>query len=404
MNEKRSYYEKACRRVRLARYGVLLFLLLFVIFSMTFFRDEITFDNFRYLMKYIEVSPPSMGGEENVLSISGGKNASALLNEKLVLADDGTVVSYDLSGRKLLSESIRYPNPSYVSDDRYMLIYDRDGTGISICNSFSKVCDKTLSTPIESAVLSSDGGFAVITREKSYAGGFAVYDNRYKKVYSFMTRSAAITDLCYDGRQKRAACTALDAQNGDFYVEVYTFDLTNEDDIKAKASLSGELPLSMFCADKNFALMTDRGIHFYDYDANETAFCDFEYETPESIYRFNDFFAVVLKSSLAGTDTTLRLYDYAGTLLFTRRFSSELSAVHAANGYLYVLEPYELNIFSYDTETDRFGVSELETVAADGEYKAVFSLEDGEYLLLSASSAVHRSVTAPEQTDEEPSA
>ena len=97
MNEKRSYYEKACRRVRLARYGVLLFLLLFVIFSMTFFRDEITFDNFRYLMKYIEVSPPSMGGEENVLSISGGKNASALLNEKLVLADDGTIVSYDLS-------------------------------------------------------------------------------------------------------------------------------------------------------------------------------------------------------------------------------------------------------------------------------------------------------------------
>ena len=69
-----------------------------------------------------------------------------------------------------------------------------------------------------------------------------------------------------------------------------------------------------------------------------------------------------------------------------------------------MLEPYALNIFSYDTEADRFGVSELETVAADGEYKTVFSLEDGEYLLLSASSAVRRSVTVPEQTDEEPSA
>lgn len=394
MNEKRSYYEKAYRRVRLARYGVLLFFILFLIFSMTFFREEITFDNFRYLMKYLEISPPESGENEALFAFSGGSRALGLLNGKPIAVGDGTVTSYDLSGRKLMNESFRYQNPTAVQNDRYLLLYDLDGNGLSIYNSFSKVCDKTLPTAIESAYLSQDGGFAVTTHETSYAGGFCVYDKHYKKIYSFMTRTAAVTDVCYDGDAARAACAAPDAQNGDFYTELYTFDLTKDDDIKAKTALVGEMPLSLFCAGDGFGFMTDRGIHFYDYDANETAFCDFDYETPCALYRFRDSFAVVLKSALAGTETALRFYDYAGTLLYSQYYNSEISAVDAANGFLYVLQPYTLHILT----TDENGVSEIETVPTDGEYRAVFSAEESDYLLITANTVSLRSVTVREET------
>ena len=381
----------------MARYGVFLFFLLFVILSMTIFRKDITFDNFRYLMKYLEISPPSVGEEENILNIAVGKDATiGLINDKLVLAEDHSVVSYDLSGRKLLSETVRYQNPTAVQNAQSLLLYDRDGTGLSIYNSFSKVYDKNLPTAIEAVTLSDDGGFAVITREKSYSGGFTVYDNHYKKIYSFMTRTATVTDLCYDGKQKRAACATLDAKDGDFYAELYTFDLTNENEIKASASLTGEMPLSMFCVGDGFALMTDRGLHFYDYDAKETAFCDFEYETPSSLYRFDEFFAVVFKSSLAGTETALRIYDDTGSLLYTQYFKSEPADVHAANGFFYVLEPYTLNILSYDEN----GFSTRDTIPTDGEYKAVFSLDEEQYLLISSSSVIRRSI-APVETESE---
>ena len=392
MNEKRSYYEKAYRRVRLARYGVLLFFILFLIFSMTFFREEITFDNFRYLMKYLEVSPPEKDGTENLFSFSGNGTAVGMLNGKPFSVSDGTVTSYDLSGRKLMTESFHYQNPTAVANGRYLLLYDIDGTGISVYNSFSELYSKNLPTAIESAYLSDDGGFAVVTREKSYAGGFAVYNNRYKKIYSFMTRTAAVTDVCYDGSGNRAACASPDAQNGDFYTEILTFDLNQDDDIKAKATLVGEMPLSMFCAGEHFALMTDRGVHFYDYDANETAFCDFAYETPQAFYRFADSFAVVLKSSLAGTDTALRYYDFSGSLLYSEYYDSDIASVYAADGYLYVLQPHSVHILTRDEN----GVSLRETVPTDGDVRAVFPVDGEEYLLISSGHVSLRRLSADE--------
>lgn len=386
--EARSYYEKAARGLRLARYGVLLLLIGFLLFSMTFYREDITFDNFRYLMKYLEISPPALSEGEKSITFSAASDATyLLLGDKPIVQTGNAVISYDTAGRKLLNETISYQNPTVTQNNKYMLIYDLDGFGLSVYNSFSKVCEKKLPTAAEYVYLDNDGGFAVITTEKSYAGGFDCYDSNYKKIYSFMTRTANVTDVCCDTRHKRAACVTTDARDGDYYAEIFTFDLNNDDEIHATTALAGELPLSAFAAADGFVLLTDSGFHCYDYDAVETAFVDFEYETPDALYRFDDFFAVTLKNSLAGAESTVRFYTYDGALLYSDYYKSEIARIHAADGYVYILEPYTLTVLQYALSADR-PITEVETIDVDGEYKAAFALPEREYLLVSSSGAL----------------
>jgi len=404
MKSNKEYYGKAYRLLRFARYSVLVIFVLFTVFSMTFYKDEITFDNFRYLMKYIEISPPAMEGNSSSLRFSASSSANfALINDKVVIINPENISSYDMAGRKILDENINYSNPISVKNSKYVLIYDLDGYSLSVYNSFSKVFETTLKTPIEYVYLCDNGGFAVITREKTYAGGVVAYNSKFSKVFTFMTRTANVTDVCFDSHNGYIACATTDVREGDFYSEILTFDITDDKDYKSRTELYGELPLSMFCAGKGFALMTDKGIHYYDYNGADKGFSDFGYDTPCSLFRFGDFFAVTLKSALARTDTTMNIYSYGGELLFNSHYSEEISYIDAAHGKLYILEQFGLGIHDYDSAYN-FTAADNPTPTHEGEYKQVFSLPDGEYLLISQTGAakfVSQPPKAPDETAEE---
>lgn len=396
----RSYYSKAFKSVRLARYILLVAIVLFVIFSITFYKEEITFDNFRYLMKYVEISPPSQAGNGQSFGFSALSSADfAMIKEQLVVVNPKNITSYDINGRKMLNEDVTYKNPKCVSNGKYLLVYDLDGYSLSVYNHFSKVFETKLSTPIEYVYLSKSGAFAVITREKSYAGGVVAYNNRFKKVYSFMTRTATITDVCYDDERNLLACATTDVKDGDFYSEIYTFDTSSKkENYKALVTISGEMPLSMFCAGKNFAVMTDAGIRFYSYTGKEQANVSFGLDTPVSLYCFDDIFAVTQKSALASTSTEATVYDYNGTELFSDGFSSDISHIDVSEDSLYVLSANK--VYAYDRVGTQFTETNtaFTTISQEGGFRRVYALDGKKHLIVTSEGAY---VVSPEILAEE---
>lgn len=386
MQTDREYYGKAFRIIRLVRYIILIILVLFTVFSITFYSDEITFDNFRYMMKYIEFSPPSaFSGTDNIQFNASSEADFASIGNTLIVTSPKKIVSYDTNGRKILDEDVNYQNLASVSNDKYILLYDLDGYSLSVYNSFSKVFEKTLDTSIDLVYLSDDGAFAVITHEKSYAGGVVVFNSNFKQVFSFMTRSSNITDVCFDGNQNLLACATTDVRDGDFYSEIFTFDITNDENYKSRIELFGEMPLSMFCTGSGFAVMTDAGIHYYDFDGQNKAYVDFEYDTPDSIYRFDNFFAVTLKSALATADTSVKIYDYSGNLLFEKNYASDVSHIDASDSAVYILCQSELDIYGYNSEYI-FDTTN-KNFYQSGEYKKVFASENNSCFLISSDGA-----------------
>lgn len=366
---------------------------------MTFFNQEITFDNFRYLMKYVEISPPDFVDDGATIKIPVHSEANySLLSDKIAVSDKKNATTYDMNSRKLLDETHGYKNPMVTDNGKYLLIYDLDGYSLSVYNSFSKVCEKNFETPIEYVYLDEHGGFAVITREKSYAGGVVAYNSNYKKIFSFMTRSASVTDICFDSKKKFLACATTDVKNGDFYSEIFTFDTENDKEYKGHTELSGELPLYMFCKDDGFAFVTETGIYFFDDGANKESFYDFGYDTPHSVYRSADMSFVTLKGSIDGKQGRVLGFTRKGELVFDRYFENEIISVSAQYGALYVLCRDNVYIYSYDEEyifndVDTPDLSQM----PEGEYKKIFASDKNEFLLITSSGAA-KGKTEPQET------
>lgn len=379
----RDYYGSAYRYVRLLRYIVLVILVLFTVFSITVYKNDITFDNFRYLMKYVELaSPGSSAGDGNISFSANSDSQFALIDGKLAIVSKKELVSYDMTGKKLLSESLSFKNPVAVENGEYLLIYDFGGNSISVFNSFSLVCEKKLDTPIDYVYLSEDGAFAVITNEKNYSGGVMAYDSNFKHIFTFMHPASRVTDVCFSGNTGLLACATTDVSGGDFLSEILVFDTKSEaEEVKSTTTVTGELPLGMFCADDNFALMTNKGIHFFDDSCNSTAFIDFGYDTPCAIYRFDDNFAVCLKSALAATDTKLLVLDHSGNKLFEEGFSAEISHVSSNGKDIFVLSPTKLSVYT----TDGASITLAADIPHDGRYKKVFPNGSDRYILVSFS-------------------
>ena len=401
----RSYYSRAYKTVRFARYVLLVVIVLFIMFSITFYKDEITFDNFRYLMKYVEISPPVVSEDVRNIGFSAVSSTDfAMIKQQLVVANPKNITSYDMNGRKMLNEDITYKNPKCVSNSTYILIYDLDGYGLSVYNHFSKVFETKLSTPIEYVYLSDNGAFAVITREKSYSGGVVAFNSRFKKVYSFMTRTATVTDVCFDDEKNLLACATTDVKDGDFYSEIYTFDTSSKkSNYKALITLSGEMPLSMFCAGKNFAIMTDRGIKFYSYSGEEKNSISFGLNTPVSLYRFKDFFAITQKTAIASTSTEVAIYDYSGKELLCSGFNSDISHIDSNSDSLYILSGNK--VYAYNRYGSVFEKSDtaFTTVSQEGGFRKVFALDDKKHLLVTSEGAyvISPEILADEETEAE---
>ena len=379
----REYYRKAAGYIRVARIAVLVILVVFTVFSMTVHREEITLENLRYLMRYIDIqSPGTAGGDGRVGFVAGEDAYYRMLGDKLVVFDDKRVSSYDFTGHKLFSENISYINPVCTANDKYLLVYDHYGRGLSVYNSFSKVSEKKLSTDTEYIYLDKNGSFAAITKEKSYSGGFVVYDSNFNKSYSFMSRDMNITDVALLSGKHTAVCATTGAKNGDFYSKVLFFDISTEQEPR-EYELYGQMPLSLFASHNTVVLATDGGMYFFDCDGVNTAHVPFGTDTLSGIYRFDDFFAVCLKTAETGVDTVVKLYDYKGNTLFTSQHKSEVFNISYKNGKILILEHFLLNTLSYDKGI----VSVSETISVDGEFKKAFATTGG-YVLVSSSGAV----------------
>lgn len=399
MKNDREYYGRAYRTVRIVRYLVLVILVLFAVFSLGIYKNDITFDNLRYLLRYVELaSPGSTSGDGNIAFSASASDDFSMIGGKLCKVSAKEIVTWDLDGKKLLSESFSFQNPVAVENGDHILIYDFGGNNLCVYNSFSCVFEKKLATPIDYAYLSDDGAFALITNEKNYAGGVVAYDKNFKHVFTFMHPASAVTDVCFDGKSGILACATTDVQNGKFLSEILVFDTkSTAEEVKSSAFIAGELPLNMFCADENFAVMTDKGIHFFDKNCEKVAFTDFLYDTPCAIYRQDEFFAVSLKSAVASTDTKLLVLDYSGKKLFESSFSCEISHVDADKDHLFVLVPSELSVFAFDGE----GFEEKTTVAHDGRYKKVFPVIDGRYILVSSQGSIGGKLEKQYETEED---
>lgn len=352
-----QYYEKRARRVSHVRYTCLLLTVLFVVYGFVVHGEELTTDNFRYMLKFLDLGEAEVTDADTELRFdySESNRGGLYLGDLVVLNTDGlTVYSRDAgtAGDKLFSESFRMEDPRLAVTPKYIFAYDLGGSEVRVFNSHSQFARLSMDYPIYGFSAGENGYFAVITAEKNYRTAVYVYDSYARQVYKRLLSNTYMDQISLspDGQ----TFLALGHEAGDGYLKtlLQMYSIKEEKPVMS-LTYQGELPLmASYTEEGRFAVLTSTALRFYDgksdtpievhsMEGNSLSGCTFS---------SGRLLLSAEESGLAG-GSLLWVYDSKGVLLGEISFRGRASHTVLQNDVLYLLNSDSLTVCSLSGET-----------------------------------------------------
>lgn len=257
-------YLKKAAIYRYFRYGILILLVVFLLGMLNLFREEITIENFRYLIRNADFELRTEMGEAGSISYySNPLNTFAVYKDSLVQMSDRQISIYDPSGRSSYTGSLDYSAPALATSDKYLLAYDRNGGSYSLYTGFSQVHSSTTNYPITDVDLSDEGIYVIASRSKEYFGVVEVYSSSFQLMNKIQkNKYIASIDLAKDGKTLLIASYYVGDRGICTELMVLSID---SDTPKLIQTVEGTMPWEATWLDENrFVLVCDKGVKIYD--------------------------------------------------------------------------------------------------------------------------------------------
>lgn len=378
-----EYYLRLARAATAFKYGLILLLVVFVAYCVTFKSDEITLDNFKYIGKVIDVNSQITPSNGDVLYFDADDtNRFGLVRGDLAVANSNGVSVYMLSGSRLLKSNFKFDCPVVLQSEKNVFVYDLGGTELKIFSSYANVHTQSYSYPILGAAVNEKGTFAVISSERGYRSALFVYDEHFRPVYRqfFGEIYLTATDINEDGTELITA--AVKGVNGENTTVVNCFSV-NEEQPLYELTVAGEFPWKVsYGADGGFSLLTDKALRIYNADKECLCTVSFEGKTVSDC-KLSDEFAILSfsPSSLSGSKELAVYSTENGQELYRAVYPKGLKNFEVLGDKVYALSASELSVFS-PKEADEGFKKEVDEV-----YSSVLPVNEGYALVLSGGSA-----------------
>ena len=264
-----TYYAGVSAGYKVAQRLLWTVFVVFLTCSILFNYQEITYDNFYYLIKDFSGAVDTDNRRYETLSYeSDSRQRFVLYRGGLATVSPSNISVFTATGRRSLQTTSSFSSPYAVSSNRYVLIYDTSGKTFSVYNSFARVYTETLSDPVTDACLMEDGSFVIVTRSSDYRSVVRVYNKRFEKAAELRSE-AYVFDIAASKDKNVLTLLSYDAGNGVGQTTLSVRELSSLEE-ENRISFSGEFPLGCdFLEDKGFALVTDRHIRILDGDFSE---------------------------------------------------------------------------------------------------------------------------------------
>ncbi|MBE6591263.1 MAG: hypothetical protein E7646_04415 [Ruminococcaceae bacterium] len=354
--------------------------LVFILGGLAVFKDDITVENFRYLIKYIDIGSGDLAGKQGHISFdsaeSSGSTAGIYRND-LVLLNKNNFEVFDFSGGKVYNDTFSMSEPSLNVSSRYVFCYDLGGKTARLYNSFSLVWQQSYEYPIFCGDVNDMGNYAVATSEKNYHSAVYVYNSASQQIFKWLSADKYVSDVALaDNNSDKLCVAALRAENGDFITDLLFFSV-NDKESSALVSFPGEMPLKTYATEDCAMLMTDVALHFVSYDGTELASVKYSSESLGMYGFFRDGAVLVLDdNSVGGARQVLFCNKEKGK---AAEFSVDKQIVDVSKFEDCVYLLCTDAILVLDTSS-----GEIESYTVEGEYTQLFVTGEGSCVLVNS--------------------
>ena len=348
-----SYYTKLARNAVICRYAVMIAIIAFTVYSLSFHSDEITMENFEYMMKFVNQGEEAAAPKGTLITFDGSSGNQGLIykGDLAVLGNNGlTITGWD--GDIILQESFAYDHPKIAQNGEHLFCYDLGGKELQIFNSYSHLQTITFDYPIYGFSTSESARFAVISSSKGYRTSVHIYDKEFRKIYTcyFGNKYTDFVSINKDGVGFITAAHYSQNANLVTVISRYRTDSTENDPLFSQTFV-GEIPLGLSYTSDGYCLLTSEAMRFFNVNdeiVSEIKFGEKELLSGE-IFNNRVLMTYSLKGLSGGTDAVI--YDTNGKELYSADFDYSLSDTLISNEMFYALAPGKLTVCNLTDKT-----------------------------------------------------
>ncbi len=359
-----AYYTRLANRAKIGMFAVIIALIAFCLLSYSFYPEELTLENFRYLLKFISFEQNEDVEVGSVISFdTDPTNKYAIVRGDIAVLSKSQLAVYDTAGQILQRIPLKNDNPMLLTAGKNMIIYDLGGKTLDVYNSFSPVYTENFGYPVLGVSTADNGNYAVLSGAKNYRSAVYVYDANYRLIFSHYFPTEYSTALELDKSGKKVLVLSHISENGDYLGSAALFNTSAEEPV-ANFKYVGELPLSChFTSDGGYMVLTDAYMRMYSADNSLIKEVPLPYGllncTYGESYAFMTFDAMGLSEN-----KTVAVYDGNGNKVFEESVTASPDDVLLNGGRLYMLSQGNLKVYDLVNDKKLFDI-QTESDAVD---------------------------------------
>ena len=336
------YYAMVARGYQIAQMTFFGLLCAFIILSMLIRSDDITYENFFYLFKDIHAAVDSEDINFQTLVYNADETQDfATYRGGLAVAGESGLTVFSATGRQTMVQSLNMSTPKLLTSDRFILVYELNGTDFALYNSFVRMASGQTETPIRCAAISDAGWFALASQEGTNAR-ISVY-NKHSNLATEHFLNGYVTALTLNPSGDLLAILSTDAVDGQYQTKLMLYR-TGTDEKVYDCIFENFFPLSCEFSDDKMIYLTATNRMLVLKRDGEIA-VDVAYPTPiNRVFYSQNGYAVLTD------DAMLTLYRKDGSMIGQRADMKDVRSVLIGNEQIYMMTEYTLIQYSISTE------------------------------------------------------
>lgn len=310
------YYMLKSRYYKTAKMIVLLLFTVYLLSMTAVFRDDITVENFKYLLKDIEFKRYSDDSGYKRIAYDSDSNADfAMYKGDFAVANSTGLKLYDISGSRTLTSEAVFSNPVMLTGSKYLLIYGLSEYNYSIYNNFGELFSETYDYPITNACLTDGGNYAIVTRDAEYRSIIRVYNSSFWKT-STVYKDKYIIDVNINDEKEELLILSMYAKEGDFVTEL-ALSALGMDSEKKVLTYNSLMPIEAYYnSDGSFTMICDSQAVFFDSYGNEVKVVEFGKMIPLAVSHGDEYTLIAYNSNLVDSTCIIHVYNKQGEKIY----------------------------------------------------------------------------------------
>lgn len=328
--EYNKYYMRVSSLYRGGKWMLLLLFTIYLIVMLLSYRDSITYENFLYLTRNLQMPALREGSFSSVVYEEQQNMSFAAFKGELVVAGASKISFYDGEGTLLLQDSSDCGRPVLIAGDKYLMMYDEGGTSYSLYTSIGRVYRSNAENIIQCAAINDQGFHAVAAHSQESKYCITLYDASFRKIAQYY-RDTYVTGLALQSGGEQLAILSITADGSSLRGTVTVGRVGS--DSTMDISLGDRIPLSAsYMENGTLVVVTDGSVLLIRDDAGIKTAVSLSSMLLSCMSLSDTRLAVVCRENTLGTSNRLFIIDETGCITEERTISGKVVSVTATEG------------------------------------------------------------------------